>query len=170
MNDTPVAIAMFDSHGKAEAALKRLNTAGIDFDRISLVGRDYQTEERPVGFFNMGDRVRFFGKLGAFWGTLAGALFGAFVLVIPVFGHIIVLGPLAATIVSALEGTVAGGAAGALAGALTGIGVPKNSAIRYATAAMAGEFVMTVTGNADEVKLAQGVFRQCDASEVETHS
>lgn len=169
MSETGVTVAVFTSHEDAEAALKRLRAAGIGFENISLVGRDYQTEEKPLGYFNMGDRVVFFGKLGAFWGTLAGALFGAFVLVIPVFGHIIILGPLAATIVSALEGTVVGGAAGALGGALTGIGIPKDSAIRYATAAHSGQFLLTVTGSAEELRLADGLLRETAASDVETH-
>ncbi|MHB1620587.1 MAG: hypothetical protein ACYCTY_11510 [Sulfuricella sp.] len=37
--------------------------------KLSIIGRDYHTEEHVVGFLNAGDRAKFFGKLatGATW-------------------------------------------------------------------------------------------------------
>lgn len=168
MNDN-VTVATFKDHIGAEQAVKALRHAGIDFDKISVVGRDYETREQPLGYFNMGDRARFFGKFGAFWGSLAGILLGAFVMVIPVFGHIIVLGPLAATVVSGIEGAALGGAGGALVGAMSGLGVPKDSALRFQTAIAAGEFLLMVHGTSDDVELARSVLEQTGAATVETH-
>jgi uncharacterized membrane protein len=169
MNSSGVTIAIYDSHEAAEKAVKSLRTAGIDFRKISIVGKDYHSEEQPVGYFNMGDRAKFFGKFGAFWGTLAGILLGAFVMVVPVFGHIVVLGPLAATVVSGIEGAAIGGAGGALVGALTGVGVPRDSAIRYQTAIEAGQFLLMVQGSQDDVGLAESVLRPSEAVSLETH-
>lgn len=169
MNSNGVTVALYDTHEAAEKAVKALRNAGIGFRKISIVGKDYHTEEQPVGYFNMGDRAQFFGKFGAFWGTLAGILFGAFVMVIPVFGHLVILGPLAATIVSGLEGAALGGAAGALIGALTGIGVPKDSAIRYQTAIEAGQFLLTVQGSQDDITLAEAVLRPSNPVSLASH-
>ena len=169
MNSNGATVALYDTHEVAEKAVKSLRNAGIDFRKISIVGKDYHTEEQPVGYFNMGDRAKFVGKFGAFWGSLAGILLGAFVMVVPVFGHFIILGPLAATIVSGIEGAAIGGAAGALVGALTAIGVPKDSAIRYQTAIEAGQFLMTVQGSQSDIRLAESVLQASGPVSVDSH-
>ena len=168
MSSKGVMIAVYGSHSSAEAGLKMLERGGIEMRRISIVGRDYHTEEQPIGYFNLGDRVRFFGKYGAFWGTLAGILLGSFVMFIPVFGHLIILGPLAATIVSGAQGAVLGGGTGALVGALTAIGVPRDSAVRYETQLKADKFLLLVHGDSQEVSRAQELLARSDAETVET--
>ena len=59
-----------------------------------------------VGYYNTGDRMKHWGKLGAFWGGIWGMLFGAAFFAIPGLGPILVAGPLVAWIVGALEGAV----------------------------------------------------------------
>ena len=72
--------------------------------QMSIVGRGYHSEENVIGFYNAGERIRFWGKYGAFWGSLWG-LFGAGIfLVSPVTGPLMALGGLAVTVLSALEG------------------------------------------------------------------
>jgi hypothetical protein len=90
--------------------------------RISIIGRD---------FFKAGDRARFFGKPGALRGGVFGMLFGAAFLFVPVLGHIVVLGPLASTVVGGLEGAAVAGGVSALAGALSALGIPSNSVLRH---------------------------------------
>lgn len=169
MTDNAITVATFKDHMDADEAVKALRHAGIDFRKISIVGRDYETHEQPLGYFNKGDRTKFYGRFGAFWGSLAGILLGAFVLVIPFFGHIIVLGPLAAMIVSGVEGAALGGAGGALVGVFLGLGVPKDSALRFRTAIAAGEFLLVVHGTTEDVDLARSVFENTAAATIETH-
>lgn len=101
-----LAVATYAEHQQAENAVKDLQRAGFDMQKISIIGKDYRLEEHVVGYLNAGDRARIFGKLGAFWGGLLGILFGSAMLSIPVVGQVIVLGPLAALIFSGLEGAV----------------------------------------------------------------
>jgi hypothetical protein len=96
MSKTDIAVAIYDSHTQAEEAVHKLARAGFDMKTISILGKDYHSEEHVVGYFNAGDRARFFGKLGAFWGGMAGILFGSALMFVPVVGHIVVLGPLLA--------------------------------------------------------------------------
>jgi hypothetical protein len=132
MQTTPAfAIAIYDNHADAEEAVKTLQRAGFDMKIVSIIGKDYQTEEHVIGFLNAGDRARIFGKYGAMWGGLMGLLFGSTMMFVPLVGHLVVLGPLAATLVLGLEGAVAIGGASALVGALTAIGMPKDSVLRY---------------------------------------
>ena len=65
--DESSCIAVFDTHQGAELAIADLQHAGFDMKKLSIVGRDYHTEEHAVGFYNAGDRVRYWGKNGAFW-------------------------------------------------------------------------------------------------------
>jgi branched-subunit amino acid ABC-type transport system permease component len=125
--------------------------------KISIVGKDYHSEEHVLGYLNVGDRMKFFGKLGAFWGGLAGILFGSAMMFVPVVGHVIILGPLAATLFGGVEGAVLGGGASALVGALTAIGVPENSVLRYETALKADKFLLVLNADAAQVQRARDV-------------
>ncbi|WP_034298467.1 general stress protein [Herbaspirillum sp. RV1423] len=157
--DTDLAIATYALHTEAENAVKELQLAGFDMKKISIIGRDYRLEEHVVGFLNAGDRARIFGKFGAFWGGLVGILFGSALLFIPVVGHVVVLGPLAAMLFSGLEGAVLVGGSSALVGALTAIGIPKNSVLRYETALKADQFMLVVHGSAEDVLHAKSLLR-----------
>ena len=59
------------------------------------------------------------------------ALVPAAVMFVPVVGHLIVLGPLAAMLFGGLQGAVLVGGVSALAGALMSIGIPRDSVLRY---------------------------------------
>ena len=103
-NNSDIAVALYDQHTQAENAVKALLRAGFDVKSISIIGKDYETEEHVIGFLNAGDRAKIFGKYGAFWGGLMGVLFGSALMFVPIVGHIIILGPIAAMLFSGLEG------------------------------------------------------------------
>ena len=102
--------------------------------KMSIVGKDYHTDEQVVGYYNTGDRMKYWGKMGAFWGGIWGWLFGAAFFMIPGLGPILVAGPLVAWIVGALEGAVLVGGLSALGAGLYSIGIPKDSVVKYETA------------------------------------
>jgi len=68
MNKNNSVVAIYKSHAEADAAVKELQQSGFDMKKLSIVGRDYHTDERVVGYYNTGDRMKYWGKLGAFWG------------------------------------------------------------------------------------------------------
>lgn len=170
MSKTDIAVAIYDSHTQAEEAVHKLANAGFDMKAISILGKDYHSEEHVVGYFNAGDRAKFFGKLGAFWGGLAGLLFGSALLFVPVVGHVVVLGPLAATLAGGLEGAVLGGGITALVGALSAIGIPNDSVLRYETALKADKFLIIVNGGADEIRRAREVLTASGSTDVQVHA
>ena len=67
--------------------------------KLSIVGKDYHSEEQVVGYYTTGDRMMYWGKLGAFWGGLWGMLFGSAFFLVPGVGPLLVAGPLVAWIV-----------------------------------------------------------------------
>ena len=83
MSKGTVGVAIFNTHGEAENAVKELQKSGFDMKKLSIVGKDYHTEEQVVGYYHTGDRMKYWGKLGAFWGGLWGIFFGAGLLLDP---------------------------------------------------------------------------------------
>jgi uncharacterized membrane protein len=156
---TPMAqsatIAIYDTHEQADAAVKALQKSGFDLRRLSIVGKDFRTEEHALGYYNTGDRVRFWGRTGAFWGGLAGILFSSAFLIIPVVGHVIILGPLVASLIGGLEGAAVAGGTSALFAALVGLGIPKDSVVQYENEVKAGRFLVLAQGTTEEVARAR---------------
>src|ERR1700722_19371387 len=68
MSDPSNAVAIYESHTQAEAALQKLSGASFDIKKISIIGKGYHTEENVVGYYTTGDRMKHWGGLGAFWG------------------------------------------------------------------------------------------------------
>jgi uncharacterized membrane protein len=77
MKQKNAVIGIYDTHDKAEEAVKQLEKSGFDMKKLSIVGKDYHTEKHVVGYYNAGDRMKYWGKLGAFWGGIWGMLFGS---------------------------------------------------------------------------------------------
>ena len=92
MDYSDATIAVFPEHTAAEAAIKKLTAAGFDMKKLSVVGKGYHTEEKVVGFYNVGDRVTFWGTRGAFWGGLWALFFGGLFVTTPLIGPVIALG------------------------------------------------------------------------------
>jgi hypothetical protein len=150
-------VATYDTHDRAEAAVKTLHAEGMDMKRLSIVGRHFQTEEHAIGFYTTGDRLRFWGGNGAFWGSLCGMLFGGAFFFIPAIGPLVVMGPLVGWIAGALEGAAVGGAVGVLGAAFASIGVPKDSIVKYEQAVKGGQFLVLARGNADMIERAHSI-------------
>ena len=162
-------VAVYDTHVEAEAGIKELQKAGFAMNKLSIVGKDYHSDEHVVGYYNTGDRMMYWGKLGAFWGGIWGLLFGSAFFLIPEFGPILVAGPLVAWLVGALEGAIVVGGLSAIGAALYSIGIPKDSILKYETALKAGKYVIVAHGTADEVTNAKKIIENTEAIESDVH-
>jgi len=170
MDQADTIIAVFPNHEEADKAVQALAAAGIGVKNISGVGKGYHTEEKVMGFYNMGDRMQMWGSRGALWGGLWGLLFGGVFMVVPVFGQVVVLGYLATAVISALEGALVLGSLSALGGAISSIGVPEDSVVRYETDVKADSFLVMAHGTAEEVEKARGVLNQSDPSRLDVYN
>jgi hypothetical protein len=170
MTEHNAVIGIFATHTEAEKSIKELQISGFDMNKLSIVGKDYHTEEHVVGYYNAGDRMKVWGKQGAFWGGFWGMLFGSALFVIPGVGPLFVFGPLAIWLVGAMEGAVVVGGLGALAAALYSIGIPHNSSVQYETALKSDKFLVIAHGTADEVANAKSILETAGASHIDVHS
>jgi len=167
--ENTAVVGIYSSHTAAEASVKALQRSGFDMTKLSIVGKDYHTEEHVVGYYNTGDRVKVWGKLGAFWGGLWGLLFGSAMFFVPGIGPLLVFGPLVAWIVGVLEGAVVVGGLSALGAALYGIGIPKDSIMQYETALKSDQFLVIAHGTPDEVTKARAILETTGAASVTAH-
>jgi len=170
MDKIDTVIAVFEDHNAADAAVKKLTAAGFEMKNLSVVGKGYHTDEKVVGFYNQGDRIKFWGTRGAFWGGLWGWFFGGLFMVIPGVGHVVILGYLATMAISAIETAVVVGGLSALGAALYSIGVPKDSVIQYETALKADNFLVMAHGPAEEIARAKTVLDSANPSRVDVHA
>jgi uncharacterized membrane protein len=163
-------VAIYETHDLAEAAVKTLQHQGFDMTKLSIVGKDYHTEEHVVGYYNTGDRMKAWGRSGVFWGGLWGMLFGSAFFFIPVIGPVLVAGPLVAWIVGALEGAAIVGGVSVLGAALVGVGIPQDSVVKYETQLQAGKFVLIVHGTRDETDRATALLDLTQHQGLTTHA
>ncbi len=150
-------VAVYPDHASAEEAVRKLHAHGFEMKDMSIIGRDFQVSEEPVGFINASDYAATGAGTGAWVGGLFGLLVGAAFVILPGVGPVVVAGPLAAALLGGVEGALAGAALGGLAGALIGWGVPKEQAIRYETQVKAGKFVVVARGTTEKVHEARGL-------------
>lgn len=144
--------AVYRDHEHAERAVRELRARGVDQRRLSL----FLTEQVS----GLVPKVRPAVPEGAVAGSALGAILagigGAASLAIPGLG-LVVAGPLAIALESALVGAVGGG----FAGALIGVGVPENQAKRYAESLLEdGVIVAASPADPAEAQLIENVFEE----------
>src|SRR5271167_2303453 len=169
MSETNSVIAIYETHTQAEDAVKELEKSGFDMAKMSIVGKDYHTDEHVVGYYTTGDRMKYWGKLGAVWGGVWGILIGAGAFAIPGIGPVLVAGPLVGSIIGALEGAAVVGGLTAVGAGLVSIGIPKDSVVKYESALKADKFILLAHGTAVEVAKAKDILQTTHPTELVVH-
>lgn len=147
---------IFDIHDEAEVAIRGLSRSGVDMKKLSLIGKGCHSEEHPVGFYTAGDKIKAWGKTGAFWGAIWGLLITPAVFLIPGMGLLAMAGPVVPTLIGGVEGAVLVGGLSALGAALSQLGIHKSDIINYERALRVNKFVLLVHGDrADLEKVAE---------------
>jgi uncharacterized membrane protein len=170
MSTNNSVVAVYSTHTEADQAVKELQRGGVDLRKLSIVGKGYHTDEHAVGYYNTGDRMKYWGKMGAFWGGFWGLLFGSAFFMIPGLGPILAAGPVVAWIVGALEGAVVVGGVSALGAGLYSIGIPKDSIVKYETALKTDQFLLIAHGTVAEVAKAKDIIETTHPSQLALHS
>ena len=47
-------VAVYDTHSAAEDAIPELKKSGFDLTRVSIIGKEYHTEQHVVGYYSTG--------------------------------------------------------------------------------------------------------------------
>jgi hypothetical protein len=136
---------------------------------LSIAAKNTHTDEHVVGYYNAGDRMKYWGKVGAFWGGFWGLLFGSAAFAIPGIGPILVAGPLVGWVIAGLEGAAVVGGVSAVGAGLVSIGIPKDSVLKYDVALKTDKFVLIVHGTQDEVNKAKDIIEGTEQSSYAVH-
>ncbi len=153
----------FTNHERAEVAVRALTDAGFSHPNISIVAQNLQASEQVQVLAAHSDAH----PPTLLLSTIGGLLLGAAALTLPGVGPLLVAGPLAANFFGVLDGAVLGTSSGGLMGALMGYGLPRDTAQKYQTAVENGGFLVMAHGDANQIKLAQGVLEHQEASDLE---
>ncbi len=152
MGEHNAVIAICTTHAEAEAAIKELKRAAFNVKKLSIVGKDYHTDKHVVGYYNIGDGIKY-------WGTA-----------IPGIGTVLIAGPLIGWVLRALEETVVTGELTAIGAALNSLGVHKDSVLQYETALKSSKFILLAHGTAEEVAHARCIIQTKRARSIGTYA
>lgn len=155
-----IIIGVFEDEKSAEKAVQRLVERDYPMDQISMLGRPHAIGDDPLGVYyhTVGERMKGWGKLGAFWGGLWGLLAGAAgMFVLPGIGPVLAAGPVVEAIASAAAGAAAGGGAMAAGGAASQLavalrteGIPEEKLDELHRAIEEGHFLLLMRCRRDE--------------------
>ena len=162
-------IAVYRTHDAAEEAVKELQISGFEMKKLSIIGQNIHTDEHVVGYYNLDDRMKAWGKTGAFWGGLWGILFGSAIFMVPGMGPLLVAGPLVGWIVGALEVAVVVGGLSIVGAALYNLGIPKDSIVRYEKAMKTGSFLLIAHGAMFDTTLAKEILSRTGPETLDHH-
>ncbi|GAB1538789.1 hypothetical protein NUACC21_14530 [Scytonema sp. NUACC21] len=161
------AVGTFSSRQEAEAALNDLRNSGFKMDRVSILAKHADRNDRIAGA-NVSDRgdneAQEGAGIGAVAGTVLGGIGGLLVgleaLIIPGVGPFLAAGTIATT----LAGAGIGAATGSLVGALTGAGIPEEDAQAYSNRISQGDYLVMIEGTDDEINRAGSILRNRNIS------
>jgi outer membrane lipoprotein SlyB len=155
--------ATYREYPAAEEAVRRLIDRNIPVEHISLVGKNFAIHEKPLGYTTIAGVAKQGSKFGAIWGGILGLLVGFTVFFMPAAGPLLLFGPLAYALTTAVEGAVFGG----LAGILIGWGMKREKAIQFERSIEQGEFLVVVSGDERLVNQAYFVLQNTGATDVQ---
>lgn len=166
------AVGVFKKREDLEDTLRALKNENFDMERVSLLARDVEGVEggREVTE-KQGNEAKEGAGIGASTGTVLGGiggfLTGVGLLAVPGVGPILAAGAEISAVASTLAGAGIGAAAGGIVGALVGLGIPEEKAKVYSDRIKAGDYLLIVSGNEDEVNRAGAIMRDRHIEEFE---
>lgn len=148
---------------------EQLHRGGLSVPHGCRSGYKGTAAIRQMSMWSAGDRMKLWGKTGAFWGGLWGLLFGSAFFWIPGLGPLLVAGPLVSWIVGALEGAIAVGGLSAIGAGLYSLGIPKDSILQYETALKTDKFVLIAHGSTDDMTHAKEILNHTKPDTLDHH-
>lgn len=167
------AVGVFKNQNDVEYMIRRLKDDNYDMNRVSLLARNVDNVEGAdqVRDETRGNEASEGAGIGASTGTILGGvtgfLIGVGVLAIPGVGPILAAGAEIGALGSTLAGAGIGAATGGIVGALIGLGIPEERAKVYENRIKAGDYLMMVSGNDDEVRRVESLMRDRNVEEFE---
>ena len=157
---TTTVTHLYDDYGKAQEAVRALETLGFTNDEVSLASRFRDNGE----LVDDASGAATGASVGAVAGAGTGLLTALGIIAIPGVGPLVAAGVLATT----LAGAATGAAAGGIIGALTDYGVSEEDAHVYSEGIRRGGTLVTVRAADDRAEMAREVLNRYDPVDIPT--
>jgi uncharacterized membrane protein len=155
---TTTVTHLYDDYGKAQEAVRALESLGFTNDEVSLASRVRDNGE----VVDDASGAATGASVGAVAGAGTGLLTAMGVMAIPGLGPLVAAGVLATT----LAGAATGAAAGGILGALTDYGVSEEDAHVYSEGIRRGGTLVTVRAADDRAQMAREVLNRYDPVDI----
>lgn len=155
MSSENAVARVYERSEEAESVVARLQSAGFDMRKISVVGKEDLGSQQAFGYYRDGGRIRYWGRSEKFWGPLWEALDGWAFFSVPGIGPVVVAGPLAGWIVATLSNAAIFGGLTALGTGLYSIGIPQDEVLLCEGALREGGYLVLAHGSASEIRTAK---------------
>ncbi len=153
MRNANAAVTIMGTPGKVATAIQKLADSGFDARQLSIAAKDPRAPEQVVAYYLHGEHMVYWGKdrsLTSIWEILSGwALF-----YLPDIGVVLVAGPLAQWIITALNNVPIFGDMSAVGMGLHTVGIPREDIIKCELALKEGRQLLLVHGSTQEVSEA----------------
>jgi hypothetical protein len=169
MSMNNATLTMFKSQVDAEAAVRQLARDGYDLSKVSMLGRDADSDAGLGSYPSENGLVSTSAKVGGSWVGIRGMLVGSGFFVVPGIGSLVVAGPLLNRIVRSMGPVVGPDKRGAMADGLQQLGIPIESILRCVAAVKSGKVVVIAEGSAMAMIHAREVFRRTPVEVIEQH-
>jgi hypothetical protein len=158
-----IVVAAYKTHEQAARALNELHSAGVDERKLSLTEHHSALQANEVNMDTPGDRIRYWGRVGA----LCGLVFGPAMFPLSGLEPILTAGSRTAKIVAALEGALIVGTVGIVGASFYGLGIADNDVAKKHIRQDSDEALLSFIGSNDaaiEVRrlLADTPYTSCD--------
>lgn len=169
---SPRAVGVFKKREDVAHVIRSLKDDGYDMSRVALLTRNVQdVKEAQEIQERHGNEASEGAGIGATTGTVLGGvggfLIGVGLLAIPGVGPVLAAGAEIGALGSTLAGAGIGAATGGIVGALIGLGIPEEKAKVYEDRVKAGDYLLIVSGNDDQVHRAESIMRDRNVEEFE---
>ena len=156
-------IAVYETPSALELVLEELGESGLDLSRVSLAARPFEEDEYPAAFYADRARQRASWSSESEWTWPRRLLLSGRLFWLPGLGPILATDPIAAIIVSELEGTGVMGDLSAFGWALVRLGVSVKRAFECESLIRYGYLLIIFHGSLDEVERARAILETAEA-------
>jgi hypothetical protein len=169
MPENYLFVAICNTRTEGEAAIREIQSSGIDMMGLSFLGRDYRARDKLVGRYQSSDHTRYWENLSAFGDGIWSLLSSIALFHIPETGPFLAGGPVAGAIIGALEGTPTVRGLSAVGSGLHLIGIPRDSILKYERAIKGDKYLIITQGVEEEIAAIKTIIKSNRAVEFDLH-
>ena len=157
MSNENATLLIFDTPLEIGDAVRRLQVSGCRANGLSAMWRDQPSQSGVSGYYRSGNQMKYWGELDFLWDEILEAVLGWACFSIPDIGRIVVVGPLAEWVATALANAAIFGDMSAIGMGLYSVGVSRKSIALCEESLQQGKCALLLNGSAREVHKARQI-------------